>query len=348
MYRRIVVLFISFLCLIICISIPCFSEDTEKNLSKYLALLGLETSGNSFSVDQDFLDNINNVVVMGISGTVSHGYSGESNTQIRSMDWISNREVERNEFISFVNSLSTDYFKQTCGIASYENTSDETYYWKDYDRHSDVYCWLDESSKIHLMWNYRDNLTDDSLKDSPANEEKISIASANDDTEKKTVQADITDGEDYLLKLKLIRLMIVNGATEAENCINMIHNVWYNAIYEKHDNRTDEFVFDNDTGKPRSFDDALDYLFSDQEFASQLLDILDQSSNVQEKMKGIINYPDKCKNAFDAMEELYEDYMTLVRMATDPTGSLNKYTDDYNNNTAEFLSDHDRLSLYID
>ena len=174
------------------------------------------------------------------------------------------------------------------------------------------------------------------------------IASDTDNMEGKTVQVDETDDEDYLNKLKDIALRIVTSATEVENCVNLIHYVWYNAIYERYDTKTDKFVFIDDTGKARSFNDALDYLFTDQEFSSQLLNILDESSNIQKEMKSVLNYPDSCKNAFDATEELYEDYLTLVRMATDPSGSLNSYLEDYKNNSSKFLNAYDRLSLYID
>ena len=101
MHKRIKALLITILCLglIFSIGIPCFSDDTAKNLSKYLALLGLETNNNNIKVDEDFLSNKDNVIVMGISGTVSHGCSSLNSTQIRIMDWVSNKEVDRNDFI---------------------------------------------------------------------------------------------------------------------------------------------------------------------------------------------------------------------------------------------------------
>lgn len=59
----------------------------------------------------------------------------------------------------------------------------------------------------------------------------------------------------YIEKLETTRLEMLDGGSKAESLCNLTNKVWYNAIYEKYDNETDEYTKDW-TGFIVSFDEV--------------------------------------------------------------------------------------------
>lgn len=59
----------------------------------YVDLIGTETEDGNINVSDEFLDNVSNVYIMGRTGTVNHGMTETSDTQIRIMEWRDNNET---------------------------------------------------------------------------------------------------------------------------------------------------------------------------------------------------------------------------------------------------------------
>ena len=77
---------------------------------------------------------------------------------------------------------------------------------------------------------------------------------------------------DYAANMELISYTMLMGAIEAEDAGNLIKQVWYNAIFEERDPATDKYT------RPSGywvddFNEAIDNLFSDKTFTSQIADI---------------------------------------------------------------------------
>lgn len=125
--------------------------ESNESLKPYLDLIGKETNNGNIDVDNAFLDNISNVKLMGYSGTVSHRMTAVSSTQIRVMKWISNDVVTENEFDNFINSLNA-FFGSSYDFKSYNNISDESYQWDDYDRLCYVIAFYNEEQKMEVTW----------------------------------------------------------------------------------------------------------------------------------------------------------------------------------------------------
>jgi flagellar basal body-associated protein FliL len=178
------------------------------------------------------------------------------------------------------------------------------------------------------------------------------IAAIGVQTHKKNVAAKAAaeaqkQNEEYVTNLNLAAYSMLSGASDAETCGNLIKQVWYNAIYEKSDSKTDKYK------KPKGyyvsdFNDALQNLFSDSSFSSQIADINDNKDTVNSLMKKLKNPPEEYKDAYESLSKLYDAYISLTNLATDPTGSLQTYSQNFNDADNETLNCYNALKMYLE
>lgn len=153
--------------------------------------------------------------------------------------------------------------------------------------------------------------------------------------------------EAYTDTLELATYSMLSGASEAETCGNLIKQVWYNAIYEERDDVTDKYT------RPKGyfvsdFNDALGNLFSDTSFQSKISSIEDNQKTVSSLMKELKNPPEEYKDAYEAISELYDAYLSLTNLATDPSGSLQTFSTNFNDADTETLDCYNAMKLYLD
>lgn len=153
--------------------------------------------------------------------------------------------------------------------------------------------------------------------------------------------------EEYGTNLNMAAYAMLSGASDAETCGNLIKQVWYNAICEKSDSKTDKYT------KPKGyyvsdFNDALQNLFSDSSFSSQIADINDNKDTVNSLMKKLKNPPEEYKDAYESLSKLYDAYISLTNLATDPTGSLQTYSQNFNDADNETLNCYNALKMYLE
>ena len=153
--------------------------------------------------------------------------------------------------------------------------------------------------------------------------------------------------EEYSDNLKLATVTMLTGASDAESSANLIKQVWYNAIYEKKDDKTDKYTcpkgyFVSD------FNDALGNLYADLSFSSKISSIEDNQDTVNALMKKLKNPPDEYKDAYDAVSDLYDAYISLTNCATDPSGNLQTYSSTFNDADTNTLNAYKAMELYLD
>ena len=153
--------------------------------------------------------------------------------------------------------------------------------------------------------------------------------------------------ESYAANLELATYSMLTGASDAETCVNLIKQVWYNAIYEKRDDTTDKYT------RPKGyfvsdFNDALGNLFSDTSFQSKISSIEENQKTVNSLMKELKNPPEEYKDAYEAISELYDAYISLTNLATDPSGSLQTFSTNFNNADSETLNCYNAMKLYLE
>lgn len=153
--------------------------------------------------------------------------------------------------------------------------------------------------------------------------------------------------ENYGDKLSAITYLMLGGAADAEECAGLIHDVWYNSIYEEEDLETDKYTRP-DGYFLDDFNDALFNLFFDEEFMSDIESIESNQDAVQEAMREMMDPPEEYEEAYEALSELYDAYLTLTNLAVDPTGSLQSFTEDFNEADADAANCLQAMTLYID
>lgn len=171
-------------------------------------------------------------------------------------------------------------------------------------------------------------------------------------THKKNVAAKAAaaaqkQSEEYGTNLNLAACSMLSGASDAETCGNLIKNAWYNAIYKESDSKTDKYT------KPNGyfvsdFNDALQNLFSDSSFNGQIADINSNKDSVNSLMKKLKNPPEEYKDAYEALSKLYDAYISLTNLATDPTGSLQTFSQNFNDADNETLNSYNALKMYLE
>ena len=76
--------------------------------------------------------------------------------------------------------------------------------------------------------------------------------------------------------------------------------------------------------------------------------IEDNQDTVDALMKKLKNPPDEYKDAYDAVSDLYDAYISLTNCATDPSGSLQTYSSTFNDADTNTLNAYKTMELYLD
>lgn len=172
----------------------------------------------------------------------------------------------------------------------------------------------------------------------------MSIKKKND--EKRAIEEARQLAEDYKMNLVSITTEILEGAEEAEEAGNLIHDVWYNSIFEERDDTTDQYTRP-DGYFVSDFNTALQNLFDDPSFQADLFAIEENKENVQELMKQMQSPPEEHKEAYEALKDLYESYLNFTTIVTDPSGNLNTFTSNFNEADTEVVNFYTAMTLYF-
>ena len=83
-------------------------------------------------------------------------------------------------------------------------------------------------------------------------------------------------------------------------------------------------------------------------YDSKVSSIEDNQDTVNALMKKLKNPPDEYKDAYDAVSDLYDAYISFTNCATDPSGSLQTYSSTVNDADTNTLNAYKALELYLD
>lgn len=151
----------------------------------------------------------------------------------------------------------------------------------------------------------------------------------------------------YSANLSEVSQTMLDGSAKAEKAGNLIKTVWYNAIYEEQDEETDRFTMEN--GKfVDDFNDALNNLFSDDDFSTNIYKIRKNQTKVTDLMKKLKNPPENYKEAYSALREYYDNYLKITNITINPTGSYNSFTKNFNKYDESTVNAYKKLELYLD
>ena len=153
--------------------------------------------------------------------------------------------------------------------------------------------------------------------------------------------------EEYSANLEMAAYSMIASAGQAEECGNLIQQVWYNAIYEERNTSTDKYTRPNGYFVT-DFNDALNNLFEDSSFQTKISNIEKNQDTMNSLMKELKNPPEEYEDAYEAVSELYDAYLTLTNLVVNPTGSLQTFSDDFNDADSEALKCFNAVSIYLE
>ena len=93
------------------------------------------------------------------------------------------------------------------------------------------------------------------------------------------------------------------------------------------------------------FNYIADYCQMEMMVAKRNMTLGNVSTTIEEKLK---NPPDEYKDAYDAVSDLYDAYISLTNCATDPSGSLQTYSSTFNDADTNTLNAYKAMELYLD
>lgn len=159
----------------------------------------------------------------------------------------------------------------------------------------------------------------------------------------KAAQASTEYGEN----IETLTTLMMVGAADAETCGNLIKRVWHNSVYQERDTETDQYTR-TDGYFVSDYNTALANLFNNKSFSSTINGIKSNRDSVSSIMKDLKNPPAEWENAYKDLQGFYDSYVKLTDLATNPTGSLQTFTDDFNDADLDVSNAYDKLELNFD
>ena len=133
----------------------------------------------------------------------------------------------------------------------------------------------------------------------------------------------------YETDLLLFRVSVITDGAQFEKMANKYLEVWHDAIYSDNKDFNDEI-----TKQYKAFN-------------KENIDLEDRKKNLDAIVKRLQNPPDGYQKAYDTVIELYEVYDEFYRLATNPSGSYQSYSDDVHEVDSEFLKIYNKLEILI-
>ena len=180
----------------------------------------------------------------------------------------------------------------------------------------------------------------------------IAISCAGVQTHKKAVAAQVAaeekkQSEEYATTFQAAAYKMLLGAADAEDCGNLTKKVWYNAIYKEDSDETNKYTRPNGYFVS-DFNEAVQNLFNDSGFQSTLNKVKDNEDQVAAFMKELNSPPEKYKEAYASLSQMYESYLTLMNLVTDPKGSLQSFTNDFTDADKAVVQKFDAVAVYFE
>ncbi len=155
------------------------------------------------------------------------------------------------------------------------------------------------------------------------------------------------EADDYQVSYNRLVYDMLEGAASAEDIGNITVKVWHNVIWNTSDEETDKFTKMKTGQFHTDFNDALATLFADADYSKKCSDLAANQSQIKTEMKKILNPPKGYENAFKALEKMYNSYIKLTDEVLKCNGSLESFSDDFNENDEKFIDHYNWAELYV-
>lgn len=164
--------------------------------------------------------------------------------------------------------------------------------------------------------------------------------------------------QNYLDDMRKGSAMVVVAAAEAEDVCITTRQVWYNTIFKESDIETNEYTIKSNAYSP-TVGDYTDSQFNDDfnvsikrlyesEYMKKKLDSIDGwNESISEMQRKLSNPPKEIEAEYDAFVKLIDAYYDLTDLAKEPTGSLQSYSEKFNECDYELMSLYNKLDRQL-
>lgn len=163
---------------------------------------------------------------------------------------------------------------------------------------------------------------------------------------------------EYNKKVNLLSIQMLGSSADCEELANLTSDVWYNTIYEKSDEKTNQYTIRSSYYKENlPFYNYKDYQFNNDfntSISNLFVDKADEVSKIKKEAEDIKNQVKDLKNAPLGQKDIYNEliefnnaYQELVNLATNPTGSYTEYVKNKNEKIENGLNAYERLSTLL-
>lgn len=154
--------------------------------------------------------------------------------------------------------------------------------------------------------------------------------------------------QQYYSDIEVASIMMINGASKAETAGGLIHDVWYDTIYENDRESTRKYTKSSSYRFNDDFNTSLMLLFADETFSKTLDEIRENQDSVRQQMKDLKNPPEEYEDAYDDLKTLYDWYTKITELAVNPSGNLNTYTTNFNDADSGFMNAYQTMQMHFD
>lgn len=124
---------------------------TTKSLDTHLGIMGMtEEEAKKNMVDQNFIDGLEDVDIVGYKGSITHHVTNYSDDIISLTKWVSNNIYTDVNYSKFLESFS-DYYEQSFTETEYDSIASKCFYAHDEPHNCHVVTWL-EAGQIRINW----------------------------------------------------------------------------------------------------------------------------------------------------------------------------------------------------
>ena len=124
----------------------------------------------------------------------------------------------------------------------------------------------------------------------------------------------------------------------AEEQCNLIVSVWNDAIWEQSSEETEKYV-----SNTSDFNEALDNLFTDEDFITKNESIEASRNVVEECIDKMSDTPKGYEDCYEAVLDYYSTYIDFTDLALYPNGSYESFSQDFSRLDNECAKQYDRV-----
>ena len=133
----------------------------------------------------------------------------------------------------------------------------------------------------------------------------------------------------YLARMSVLIEDMSHSVFDAERLVNLTSSVWYNTINKEDSHKTNKYTTLNGGGDVfhDDFNTSLFNLASDEKTKRTKDYLATEKRYIDDKYRELVKHPNRFDKEHRLLEELYDAYLHLYRMAIEPGGSYSAYTE---------------------